>query len=80
MSKKSREERKANQQLTKHHRKPTSIGGAKYDRRNHSYVPHIQHCAWHTLFSNHSAHTIAHIINEKYLDPDYEFVCQRREL
>jgi hypothetical protein len=79
MSKKTREERKAGQELTLHHRKPTSIGGSKRDKRNHSYVQHIKHCAWHTLFSNHSAQTIAYIINEKFLDPDYEFICQRKE-
>jgi len=79
MSNKTREERKRGQELTLHHRKPTSIGGSKRDRRNHSYVQHIKHCAWHTLFSNHTAETIIRIINEKYIDPDYEVVCRKRE-
>lgn len=79
MSKKTREERKLGQQLTLHHRKPTSIGGSKNDKRNHSYIQHIKHNAWHILFSNHSAQTIAFMINEKYIDPDYEFICVRKE-
>lgn len=65
-------------QLTLHHRKPTSIGGSRHGRHNHSKVTRIQHQAWHTLFSNHTAQTIAHIINEKWLDPDYTLVCVKR--
>ena len=78
MSSKTREERKRSHELTLHHRKPTSIGGSKRDRRNHSYIQHIKHCAWHTLFSNHTAETIIRMINEKYIDPDYEIICKKR--
>jgi hypothetical protein len=61
--------------LTLHHRKPTSIGGSIYGKRNHSFLPIAQHEAWHTIFSNLEAHTICALINEKYLDPDYKFIC-----
>lgn len=61
-------------QLTKHHRKPTSIGGTSSDK-NISHVPRNQHGAWHLLFSNHTAPTIASIITEKWLDPDYVMVA-----
>lgn len=60
--------------LTKHHRKPTSIGGTNEDR-NISYVPEGQHRSWHDVVSNHTAQTICHILNEKYIDPDFRFIC-----
>lgn len=72
------EQRKFDHQLTLHHRKPKSIGGARRDERNISMLPRIQHIAWHTLFGNNTAVVISKMINEKYLDPDYEFVCIRR--
>jgi hypothetical protein len=75
MGKKTREKRKYDHQLTVHHRKPTSIGGERQANRNKSDVPRIQHQSWHNLFSNHSAPTICAIINEKWLDPDYKFIC-----
>ena len=60
-----------------HHRKPRSLGGTS-DARNMSEVPISQHAAWHTLFYNLQPVSIAHIINEYYLDPDYEFVVRRK--
>lgn len=63
--------------LDKHHRKPSSLGGDNSEE-NISHVPIIQHQAWHILFSNHSPHTIAHIINDKWLDPEFELVVRRR--
>ena len=78
MSKKSPEKRRADHALTLHHRKPTSIGGSKRDNRNHSWVTRIQHRAWHILFSNHTAQTICLIINEKFIDPDYELKLVRK--
>lgn len=69
--------KKRQHELTKHHRKPSSIGG-NGDPENISHVPRIQHEAWHTLFSNHTAQTITAIINEKWLDPEFEIVCQKR--
>ena len=68
---------KKKHKLHKHHRKPTSIGGTD-DPHNISFVPYNQHNAWHLLFSNMTAQTICAIINEKWLNPEYEFVCRRR--
>lgn len=61
----------------KHHRRPRSIGG-KNNQRNISILPRVIHRAWHILFANHTAETICHIINERYLDPDYMFICVKR--
>lgn len=68
---------KGKHQMNSHHRKPTSIGGTSEDR-NISYVNRKQHEAWHTLFSNHTAPTIVAIINEKWIDPDYEIIVRRK--
>jgi hypothetical protein len=70
---------KKRHKLTRHHRKPTSIGGTS-EKRNLSHIPRGQHEAWHLIFSNHTAETICAIINEKYLDPDYKFVCVKRRV
>ena len=60
--------------LTKHHRKPSSIGGDS-SPSNLSWLPANQHQAWHLCFSNMTAPTICAILNEKYIDPHYRFVC-----
>lgn len=73
--KKTQEKKDYDHTLTLHHRKPTSIGGARHCKKNQSNVPRIQHQSWHTLFSNHTAPTICAIINEKWIDPDYRFIC-----
>jgi len=57
--------------ITKHHRKPTSIGGSDQER-NISFVEEQKHRAWHLLFSNMTAAEIAREINKTWLDPDYE--------
>jgi hypothetical protein len=59
---------------TKHHRKPRSIGGGN-EPRNISMVPCYQHEAWHAIVLNHTAFTIQYMLNDKYLDPDYKFIC-----
>lgn len=63
--------------LTAHHKKPTSIGGESLDY-NISHLPTSKHEAWHTLFQNWTPERIAQEINNRYLDPDYEFVARRR--
>jgi len=45
-----------------------------------SHVSTAGHQAWHTLFRNFTPHKIAEIINETWLDADFEFVVRRREL
>lgn len=56
---------------TDHHRKPTSLGGGEGD--NISHLPRSKHMAWHVLFQNWDPIRIAQEINDKYLDPEYEF-------
>ena len=65
------------QKYTKHHRKCTSNGG-KNELQNISYVPENKHRAWHVLTNNMHPMDIAVMLNESYLDPDYEFVCRRK--
>jgi hypothetical protein len=79
MSKKTREERKFNQELTLHHRRPISIGGSRNDQRNHSWVPRNKHQAWHTCFGTNEAPIICSMINLHYLDSQYEFICVKRK-
>lgn len=43
--------------ITRHHRKPTSIGGKNY-KRNISYVPLFKHRAWHDLYQDKEAQEI----------------------
>lgn len=73
------EQRRFDHQKTLHHRKPISIGGARHNKRNHSWIQRIKHQAWHTLFDNHTATTIVFLINQHYIDPDYEVVLVRKE-
>lgn len=61
-----------------HHRRPRSQGGTD-TQRNLSIIPAHKHQAWHLLFDNKSPYEIAAIINAIYLDPDYFFVCKRKE-
>lgn len=79
MSKKTSLERRACQKLTLHHRKPVEIGGARHEQRNHSLVPLNKHQAWHLLFGICEAPYICQIINEQYLDSDYEFICIKKD-
>ena len=78
MSKKTREERKASRVKTLHHRKPISIGGSRHNAYNHSWIPENKHRAWHLLFGVLQPQIIAEVINQTYLDTDYEFICVRR--
>lgn len=64
--------------MTRHHRKPRSIGG-KSEPRNVVRIPGHKHAAWHLLFYNATAEEIARIISDTYLDPDYEFIATRKE-
>ena len=63
---------------SRHHRQPRSKGGGNQDE-NISVVDSTQHQAWHILFSNLHPNTIADIINQKWIDPKYRFVCERLE-
>jgi len=61
-----------------HHRKPKSIGGGNTGE-NLSRVLVRHHVAWHVLFKNYEAEAIASIINDVWLDSDYEFIVRRRK-
>ncbi len=67
-----------NRGLTRHHRKPRSLGGTAA-QTNISRLPPKKHDAWHILFRNLEPEQIAEEINRFYLDPDYEFVAVRKE-
>ena len=61
-----------------HHRRPKSLGGGNTGE-NLSRVLVKQHRAWHTLFRNYEVQAIASIINDVWLDPQYELVVRRRK-
>jgi hypothetical protein len=63
--------------MTRHHRKPKSLGGGM-NKRNISLLPNKQHIAWHILFRNAPPEQIVDEINQKYLDPDYRLVLVRK--
>jgi hypothetical protein len=65
-------------ELTKHHRKPRSIGG-KSDSLNVSRVPEKLHNAWHLLFANNHVIRIVAILNEHWTDPDYTIIAVPNE-
>ena len=63
---------------SRHHRRPSSRGG-KTTPRNISIVDEKQHQSWHTLFANAEPQAIADYINAVWLDPDFHFICERKD-
>ncbi len=61
-----------------HHRKPRSLGG-ETNEVNMVHVSTSKHIAWHSLFFNYNPYQIAVIINNVWLDPDYELVVMKKE-
>lgn len=62
--------------FSKHHRRPRHLGGGAFvPSGNLIKLPMEDHIAWHKLFGAMSAHEIATLINEKYLDPEFKMVC-----
>ncbi len=61
----------------RHHRKCRSNGGTN-GKSNISYVCENEHRAWHLLFRNYTAHRIADIINELWIDPAFQLVVAPR--
>ena len=61
---------------SRHHRRPRSRGGTNHPD-NISVVKQTDHDHCHALFSNHTPETICAIVNEKWLDKRYRFVCER---
>ena len=68
---------KEKEEKHRHHRKPRSLGGSNCEG-NLSLVKATKHDAWHRLFKNFDAVTICSIINDKWLDTDFEFICVPR--
>jgi hypothetical protein len=62
----------------KHHRKCKSRGGSD-DATNISVVTMDKHVLWHAMFGNMTPPEIANEINNVWIDPSFEFVCQRRD-
>jgi hypothetical protein len=63
--------------MTRHHRKPKSLGGGM-NKRNISLLPNKKHDAWHILFRNATPEQIAEEINRWYIDPDFQLIVVRR--
>lgn len=64
--------------LTKHHRRPSSLGGESLDY-NISHLPKSKHEAFHTLFQNWEVPRIARELNERYIDTEWELIARRRD-
>ena len=64
--------------LSRHHRKPRSLGGGNEDR-NLSTVDVKKHQAWHTLLANYTPEKICEEINKYWIDPDYEVLCRKKD-
>ncbi len=60
--------------LTRHHKKPRSVGGVGRPF-NISYVPEKLHRSYHALFANFCPEKIAEILNEHWIDGDYHMVA-----
>ena len=60
---------------SRHHRLPRSRSGSSEDS-NISVVKQDDHNHFHALFSNYSVHTIAAILNEKWIDPKYRLIVE----
>lgn len=63
-----------------HHRKPKKLGGSGHiDSPNMIHVPVAKHRAWHTLFETRDVPSIARIINETWIDPEWELIPTKRK-
>lgn len=62
---------------SRHHRLCRSLGGSD-DESNISVVTQQHHTCYHILFSNYTVHTIASILNEKWIDPRYKLIVVER--
>jgi len=59
-----------------HHRLPKSRGGT-YDEQNLSTVPRHLHDAYNALFgSNPTAHEVARVLSEVWIDPKYRIIVE----
>jgi hypothetical protein len=63
---------------SRHHRLPRSQGGTGH-ARNISIVCPQKHAAYHRLFQNYLPPQVAAILNEVWIDLDWELVAVRRK-
>jgi hypothetical protein len=63
--------------MSVHHRRPRSKNGTN-EPRNISNVSDKKHRAFHLIFSNWTPYQIAHELNTTWIDPDFEFIVQRK--
>lgn len=63
---------------SRHHRKMRTNGGTN-DPKNMSVVPHNKHVAFHILFGDKTTQQIADVLNEIWIDPDFELIVKPRK-
>jgi hypothetical protein len=63
---------------SRHHRKPQSMGGGD-EPANISNVRDEDHRAYHRLFGPGSPWVVARILNDIWVDPEYELVVHKRQ-
>ena len=64
--------------MSRHHKKCSSNGGTNAEY-NISYVPLTDHRAWHGFAKNLLPPQLCDLINQKYLDAEWMFICVRRD-
>ena len=69
--------RKNQKKDSQHHRRCRSNGGDD-SPSNIIWVNRFYHRAWHLLFRNWRADKIAQVINDVWIDPEYEFIVVKR--
>lgn len=62
----------------RHHRRAKADKGSN-DPHNISIVPEAHHRAFHNLFGLGKPHDVAKILNDTWIDPDFELIVRRRE-
>ena len=61
----------------RHHRK-CKVNGGTYAKGNISRVKMDDHFAFHLLFGTRDAYGIAKILNETWIDRDFELIVRRK--
>ena len=65
-------------QIVKHHRKMKKNGGDD-SPRNIVKIPRKMHDAFHMLFGHRTTREIADLLNEVYLDPNWELLAVEKK-
>ena len=70
---------RTNQEYNWHHRKPKILGGSgRISSGNMVEVRVDHHRAFHMLFQTVTVPEIAAILNETWIDPDWELIARRK--